>query len=45
VALSILAMLAGLFLMSAVAGRIYRVGILKYGKKASWGEVLKWVRQ
>ena len=44
VALSILAMLAGLFLMSAVAGRIYRVGILRYGKKASWGEVLKWVR-
>lgn len=26
-----------------LAGRIYRTGILMYGKKVSWREVLKWV--
>ena len=25
------------------AGKIYRTGILMYGKKPSWGEMLKWV--
>jgi len=27
-----------------VAGRIYRTGILMYGKKASWKELYKWLR-
>jgi ABC-2 type transport system permease protein len=27
-----------------VASRIYRVGILMYGKRASVGEVLRWIR-
>ncbi|MDQ3112451.1 MAG: ABC transporter permease [Bacteroidota bacterium] len=26
-----------------IAGRIYRVGILMYGKKASWREIGKWI--
>lgn len=26
-----------------LAGRIYRVGILMYGKKPTWGELLKWI--
>lgn len=26
------------------AGKIYRVGILKTGKKPSWGEVIKWIK-
>jgi len=28
-----------------LASRIYRVGLLMYGKRPSIGEVLKWVRQ
>jgi ABC-2 type transport system permease protein len=28
-----------------LAGRIYRVGMLMYGKKATIPEVLRWVRQ
>ena len=27
-----------------VAGRIYRVGILMYGKKPSYKEMIKWIR-
>lgn len=27
-----------------VAGKIYRVGILRTGKKPTWGEVVKWVK-
>ena len=29
--------------MTYIAGRIYRVGILMYGKKASWKELGKWI--
>ncbi len=37
-------MLLGFFvLMTWLAGRIYRTGILMYGKKASWKEVGKWL--
>lgn len=44
VALSIGAMVAGLLIMTAIAGRIYRFGILKYGKKASWADAVRWLR-
>ena len=27
-----------------LAGKVYRVGILMYGKKASWKEIIKWLR-
>jgi ABC-2 type transport system permease protein len=30
--------------MAWVAGRIYRVGILMYGKRASFAEMFRWVR-
>jgi len=26
-----------------VAGKIYRTGILLYGKKITWTEMLKWI--
>ncbi len=40
-----LALLAGGFVFTTwVAGRIYRVGILMYGKKASYKELAKWFR-
>jgi ABC-2 type transport system permease protein len=32
-------------LMLWLAGRVYRVGMLMYGKRATIPEVLKWVRQ
>jgi ABC-2 type transport system permease protein len=30
--------------MTWVAGKIYRIGILMYGKKASYRELFKWIR-
>jgi ABC-2 type transport system permease protein len=45
VALS-LALLAGACAVSVwVSARIYRVGLLMYGKRPSWSEVARWVRQ
>jgi ABC-2 type transport system permease protein len=44
VLLSIAAMVAGLLIMTAIAGRIYRFGILKYGKKATWRDAMRWIR-
>jgi ABC-2 type transport system permease protein len=38
-------MLASLLLTFHVSGRIFRVGILMTGKKASLVEALRWVRQ
>jgi len=38
-------LLFGTFLATTwLAAKIYRVGILMYGKKASWKEVVKWIR-
>ena len=40
-----LALLAGAFLGAIwLAARVYRVGILSYGKKASFGDLWRWVR-
>lgn len=39
---SILLLLAGFLVTVWVAGRIYRVGVLMYGKKASYKELAKW---
>lgn len=44
IALSVAAMALGTVAMVWVAARIYRVGILSYGKKAKWGDVARWVR-
>ncbi|MEY2969750.1 MAG: hypothetical protein RLZZ599_123 [Bacteroidota bacterium] len=32
------------FAMVGLAGKIYRVGILMYGKKVTWKELIKWLR-
>jgi len=42
VALSMALLLAGFVFTTWVAARIYRVGILMYGKKASYKELVKW---
>jgi ABC-2 type transport system permease protein len=41
-ALSMFMMIAGFLFTTWVASRIYRVGILMYGKKASYKEITKW---
>ncbi|TKG91169.1 ABC transporter permease [Puteibacter caeruleilacunae] len=43
-ALSMSILLASIVGAIWVAGKIYRTGILMYGKKASWKELLKWLR-
>lgn len=40
--LSISLLIAGFILTTWIAARIYRVGILMYGKKTSYRELLKW---
>jgi ABC-2 type transport system permease protein len=44
VALSIVLMLLSIFAANWVASRIYRIGILMYGKRPTFPEILKWVR-
>lgn len=40
-----LLLLAGTFVLTTwMAGKIYRTGILMYGKKASWKEIIKWLK-
>jgi len=41
-ALSMFMMVLGFLFTTWVAARIYRVGILMYGKKASYKELAKW---
>jgi ABC-2 type transport system permease protein len=36
-------LIVSIFIMTWVAGRIYRTGILMYGKKGSWKEMFKWL--
>ena len=42
-ALSMLLLIAGFIFTTWLAGRIYRTGILMYGKKVSWRELGKWL--
>ena len=41
-AISMVLMVLGFIFTTYVAARIYRVGILMYGKKASYKELVKW---
>jgi len=41
-AASMLSLIGGFILTTWFAGKIYRTGILMYGKKASWKEMIKW---
>lgn len=43
-AISIILLIATILLVVWFAGRIYRVGILMYGKKISYRELIKWMR-
>ena len=41
---SILVNIGTVLAIFPIAGKIYRVGILRTGKKPSWGEVIKWLK-
>ena len=41
---SLITLLSGFIASTWVAGKIYRTGILMYGKKATYKELLKWLR-
>jgi len=43
-ALSILLLFATFLLMAVISAKIYKVGILTYGKKASFKDLWKWVK-
>ena len=43
--LSMLLLILGFIGMTWLSAKIYRTGILMYGKKISWKEVIKWMRQ
>ncbi|HET8648448.1 MAG TPA: ABC transporter permease [Gemmatimonadales bacterium] len=42
--LAALSVIAGIVIVTWIAARIYRVGILSYGKKPSFRELARWVR-
>jgi ABC-2 type transport system permease protein len=44
IALSIAIMVATIYAMVWLCGRIYRVGILMYGKKPTLPEIMKWIK-
>jgi ABC-2 type transport system permease protein len=43
IAISVLSLIAGFILTTWMAAKIYRTGILLYGKKPSWKEISKWL--
>lgn len=42
--LSMVLLVAGFVFMTWLSAKIYRTGILLYGKKITWKEVIKWIR-
>jgi ABC-2 type transport system permease protein len=44
IALSVVILYATIFLLVYIAAKIYRIGILMYGKKPSWKQLYKWLR-
>jgi ABC-2 type transport system permease protein len=44
IALSVVDLVLAIYAMMWIASRIYRVGILMYGKRPSLGEILRWMR-
>ncbi len=45
IATSVAILVATIFLVAWFAGRVYRVGILMYGKKPTLPEIFRWARQ
>jgi ABC-2 type transport system permease protein len=45
IAVSVAILVGTILVIVGLAGRIYRVGVLSYGKRPSFGELLRWLRQ
>jgi ABC-2 type transport system permease protein len=45
IALSLFALTAGCYIAVYVAARVYRTGLLMYGKRPSFREIMRWVRE
>jgi ABC-2 type transport system permease protein len=43
IVVSVLLLIGGFVFTTWLASRIYRVGILMYGKKVTWKELAKWI--
>jgi ABC-2 type transport system permease protein len=43
IVVSVLLLIGGFIFTTWLASRIYRVGILMYGKKVTWKELGKWI--
>jgi ABC-2 type transport system permease protein len=43
-ALSVGLMVAAIIFLFWVAGRVYRMGVLMYGKRVTLPEIIKWIR-
>ena len=41
----VLLLLATIYLVYQLSGRIFRIGILFHGKRAPWGQVIRWLRE
>jgi len=44
-AVSMISLIVGFIFTTWAAAKIYRTGILLYGKKGSWKEMIKWIRR
>lgn len=44
VIISLVLLICTFIFTTYLAGKVYRTGILMYGKKASWKEIIKWLR-
>ena len=44
IALSLTILFGTFFTVVVFASKIYRIGILMYGKKPTWSQLLKWIR-
>ena len=42
--LSLLLLFGGFVVMTWLSGKIYRTGILMYGKRVTWKEIIKWLK-
>jgi ABC-2 type transport system permease protein len=45
IGLALLLLLAASYGLRGIAGRVFALGVLMYGKEPSWGEVRRWLRE